>query len=183
MTCVRSRLVRMKAILPPGPQTAPRSHSSRFGGSCLTSSSRTPMELTFVNSQVARARTFIPVVRRWFTNSLNTTHFAQAIESTNPGPKENRVVGERTDDFMDLATIRPDGTDLRRVTRGGGYTYESFWPGDRFILYRRQRGELSQVFLMKSDGSEDHNLSGAFIADGRPSWSPDGQKILFSRRL
>jgi Tol biopolymer transport system component len=112
---------------------------------------------------------------------FNTTHFAEVNAPAARSRGENRVIGETTDDFMDLATIRSDGTDLQRLTRGGGYTYASFSPDGRFILHRRQKGEVSQVFLMKSDGSEDHNLSGGSTLDGWPDWSPDGKRIVFSR--
>jgi TolB protein len=48
-------------------------------------------------------------------------------------------------------------------------------------VHRRQHGEVSQIFLMSADGSGDRNLSGTSTADGWPSWSPDGKKIVFSR--
>jgi TolB protein len=86
-----------------------------------------------------------------------------------------------TPSTMDLATIRPDGTDLRRITHDGGYTYASFSPDGMSILHRRQQGESSQIFLMNADGSGDHNLSGNSTTDGWPAWSPDGRRIVFSR--
>lgn len=112
---------------------------------------------------------------------FNTTRFAKVNAPAGRGSGDNRIVGEKTDDSMDLATIRPDGSELQRVTHGGGYTYASFSPDGKFILHRRQQGEISEVFLMKSDGSEDHNLSGGSTLDGWPAWSPDGKRIVFSR--
>jgi TolB protein len=113
---------------------------------------------------------------------FNTTHFAEAEQARDKTSAEaNRVIGEKTDDYMDLATIRPDGTDLRRITHGGGYTYASFSPDGMSILHRRQQGKLSQMFLMNSDGSGDHNLSGTAAVDGWPAWSPDGKRFVFSR--
>jgi TolB protein len=112
---------------------------------------------------------------------FNTTYFAGQVQNEGKSSDGKRVIGEKRDDFIDLATIRPDGSDLQRITRGGGYTYASFSPDGMSILHRRQQGEVSQIFLMNADGSGDHNLSGASSTDGWPSWSPDGKRIVFSR--
>lgn len=112
---------------------------------------------------------------------FNTTHFAASApqETTD----EKRVIGERRDDAIDLATIRPDGSGLQQITRGGGYTYASFSQDGKSIVHRRQQGTVSQIFVMDADGSNDHNLSGQNELDGWPSWSPDGKRIVFSRHL
>jgi TolB protein len=115
---------------------------------------------------------------------FNTTHFSGATAADGRDvPSANKVVGEKIDEKMDLATIRPDGADLKRITTGGGYTYASFSPDGMSILHRRVRGELSQVFVMKADGSDDRNLSGESKLDGWPAWSSDGKRIIFSRRV
>ena len=85
----------------------------------------------------------------------------------------------------DLATISPDGTDMRLITRSEdvtSYTYGSFSPDGLSIVYRRLQGDVSQVFLMNSDGSDNRNLSGTSTQDYWPSWSPDGKRIVFSRQ-
>ena len=64
----------------------------------------------------------------------------------------NRVF-EKMDEKMDLATIKPDGTGLKRITTEGGYTYAAFSPDGNSILHRRIQGALSQIFVMKADGT------------------------------
>jgi TolB protein len=113
---------------------------------------------------------------------FNTTFFAEQV-SSGDDPGEKRLIGEKSDDSIDLAIIQTDGQNLRRVTQGGGFTYASYSPDGRFILHRRQRGESSQIFVMNADGSGDHNVSGAFATDGWPAWSPDGRRIVFSRHV
>jgi Tol biopolymer transport system component len=115
---------------------------------------------------------------------FNTTHFvgATAADGTNV-PSDNKVIGEQIDKKMDLATIRPDGSDLKRITTGGGYTYASFSPDGMSILHRRVNGAASQIFVMKADASNDHNISGEGNIDGWPAWSSDGKRVIFSRRI
>ena len=36
---------------------------------------------------------------------------------------------------------------------------------------------------MKAEGTDDHNVSGEANLDGWPAWSPDGKRIVFSRRV
>src|SRR5262249_32804572 len=58
---------------------------------------------------------------------FNTTQFAGATAADGRDvPSDNKVIGEQIDKKMDLATIRVDGTELKRLTNGGGYTYASF---------------------------------------------------------
>jgi len=123
----------------------------------------------------------------WSPNSsrilFNTTRFTEQVQKDDKTSDERRVIGEKRDNSIDLATVRLEGSDLQRITHGGGYTYASFSPDGKWILYRRQQDEVSQVFVMNSKGSSDHNLSGASTLDGWPSWSPDGNKIVFSSHV
>jgi TolB protein len=115
---------------------------------------------------------------------FNTTYFvaATAADGTNV-PSDNKVIGEQIDKKMDLATIRPDGTDIKRITTGGGFTYASFSPDGMSILHRRVQGPLSQIYIMNADGSNDRNISGEGSIDGWPAWSSDGKQVIFSRRV
>ena len=115
---------------------------------------------------------------------FNTTHFSGATAADGRDvPSDNKVIGEQIDKKMELVTVRPDGTDLKRITTGGGFTYASYSPDGMSILHRRVEGALSRIFIMKADGSDDHNVSGEGNVDGWPAWSSDGKRIVFSRRV
>ncbi len=115
---------------------------------------------------------------------FNTTRFFGATAADGRDvPSDNKVVGEQIDKKMDLATVRPDGADLKRITSGGGYTYASFSPDGLSILHRKVQGELSQIFIMSADGANDRNISGESKLDGWPAWSADGKRVIFSRRV
>ena len=119
---------------------------------------------------------------------FNTKHFVKANQAVGTGSAtEPRVIGDASDDGMDLALIRPDSSGLRRVTNHSGpedpsYTYASFSPDGKAIVHRRIKGNVSQIFVMNADGSHDHNVSGTSTVDGWPAWSPDGKRIVFVRR-
>jgi TolB protein len=115
---------------------------------------------------------------------FNTTKFANATAVDGRDvPSDNKVVGEQIDKKMDLATIGIDGTELKRLTNGGGYTYASFSPDGSWILHRRVDGANSQIFIMNADATNDHNISGENTLDGWPAWSNDGKHVVFSRRV
>jgi TolB protein len=112
---------------------------------------------------------------------FDTTAFAREVSEPQAGG--TRVIGDATDDAMDLATVFPDGSDLRRLTTGGGYTYASYSPDGRFIVHRRIRGPVSTIAVMNADGSGERDISGTGTADGWPSWSPDGARVVFARQV
>jgi Tol biopolymer transport system component len=115
---------------------------------------------------------------------FNTTQFVAVTAADGRDvASDNKVIGEQIDKRMDLATIRPDGTNLGRITTGGGYTYASFSPDGKSILHRRVDGAKSQIWIMNADGSGDHNISGEGTLDGWPAWSNDGGRVVFSRRV
>lgn len=110
---------------------------------------------------------------------FNTTWFVGAAKTKEP----DRIIGEKIDEKMDLATVRPDGSNLRRLTDGGGYTYASYSPDARWIVHRRAQGDSSKIFVMKADGSESRDVSGTSSVDGWPAWSHDSKRIVFARRI
>ncbi len=79
--------------------------------------------------------------------------------------------------------------ETNRLTVFEGWdTYPDISPNGEKIIWRRvlptggnsQSGRNSEVFMMDRDGSNVKNLTSHPAFDGYPSWSPDGEKIIFA---
>lgn len=95
--------------------------------------------------------------------------------------------------WIDIYSMAADGGDVRRHTDCRNVcTYPTPSPDGRFVLHRRvldrpaknwEQGEAqrdSEVFLTPLDGGTPRNLSNSIAYDGWPTWTPDGQWIVFA---
>lgn len=86
-----------------------------------------------------------------------------------------------------IYTMRPDGTQLRRVTTlPPGYEYDlapRFSPDGRRLVFTRYRGkdrsETAALFVVNLDGSRLRRLTSLAIHAGDADWSPNGKRIVF----
>lgn len=102
---------------------------------------------------------------------------------------------------LDIYTMNVDGTDVKQLTTAPGYDGGPWWsPDDKKIVYRAWhptnpdslksyrdllklhmiRPNRMELFVMNADGSEQTQITNLGGANFGPSWSPDGQRIIFS---
>jgi TolB protein len=78
-----------------------------------------------------------------------------------------------------LWLIHPNGTGLRRLTRGFGARWS---PDGRNLVYEAPSpGGESALSVIGADGTEPHSIVGLAGIEQPASWSPDGARILFTR--
>jgi TolB protein len=84
------------------------------------------------------------------------------------------------DPFMELFTVRLDGSDLVRLTDAEGYDAEcSFAPDGRSILFVSDRDGDPDIYVMDADGDNVRQLTDEPGYDGGPFFSPDGEWIAY----
>ena len=84
------------------------------------------------------------------------------------------------DPHMELYTIRPDGTGLKRLTDSPGYDAEgSYSPDGKQIVFTSSRDGDPDLYVMDADGSNVRQLTNTPGYDGGPFFSPDGKWVIF----
>lgn len=105
------------------------------------------------------------------------------------------------DGDLDIYTMSVDGTNVRRLTNTLGYDGGPWWsPDGKKIVYRAYhptdsaevadyrdllgqrmiRPSKMELFVMSPDGSDQRQITHLGGANFGPSWTPDGQRIIFS---
>lgn len=80
-----------------------------------------------------------------------------------------------------LATIRPDGTDFQLLTDVRDLRGRSDWSNDnRWLITYLGKPWMRELYIMNIDGSDPHRISPSGGNSQGPSFSPDGQWVVFT---
>ena len=103
------------------------------------------------------------------------------------------LFARRSDDLdSDLFVARPHGSGVKRLTDNTVRDGDPAWSPDgariafvRPVFYGPpgRRLENNELFVMRADGGGIRRLTRYRFEDLAPSWSPDGSRIAFSRRV
>ncbi len=134
--------------------------------------------IAFVQGDGSRGRTKwitnVYVIRRDGTQLVKVTHTRRRMEQDVDWSSRGRLVvsADTRATSGDLFSMRPDGTDVRRLTDGNAFDQDPDWaPGGRRLVFDRD----GAVWRMDASGARKRR-----VANGHsPAWSPDSSRIAF----
>jgi TolB protein len=96
-------------------------------------------------------------------------------------PDSTRIAYVMYSTNADIYVVNADGTNpLRLTNHDASDEWEPDWsPDGSAIVYSSLRNGNSDIFIMNADGSGEINLTQSENTEMNPSWSSDGQWILF----
>ena len=101
-------------------------------------------------------------------------------------PDGERIVfsSDREGGKRSIYVMNGDGTGQRRLLRGlvDGNGTDPAWSADGgWIAFGSDHFGASDLFVMRSDGSDVRRVVGTLYNDERPVWSADGDGLIYSR--
>jgi TolB protein len=92
------------------------------------------------------------------------------------------AVGALLDGDWEIATVRVDGGDLRRLTRRPGRDSAPAWsPDGSTIAFSAKAGDEQHLWAIDATGERLRQLTRGPGSDYNPAFSPDGSRLVFYR--
>jgi TolB protein len=107
---------------------------------------------------------------------------ASSAQATFPGENGRITFSSNRLGHFEIYSSLPGGGDVRRLTHSGdANSIISDWsPDGRWIVFDSDRAGDVQVFIMRSDGTRERQVTFRRGFTGDPAFAPDGRRIVFA---
>ncbi len=82
-------------------------------------------------------------------------------------------------DSYDIFTAKPDGSDVKQLTKTPGYDAETTISRDGKLVFTAKRDGDLDIYTMDANGKNVKRLTNEVGYDGGPFWSYDGKQIVY----
>lgn len=100
-----------------------------------------------------------------------------------PDGRHVAFTSNRTGGLPSIYTVKSDGSDLHRVTKGSAMAGDPAWSpdGSRILFTRRTVSGDMDLWLVTTDGSRGTRLTTGAAGEAQPAWAPTGERVVFNR--
>ncbi|MEM9798005.1 MAG: Tol-Pal system beta propeller repeat protein TolB [Pseudomonadota bacterium] len=114
------------------------------------------------------------------TARLTTAPSIETAPSFSPDGSQIVFESDRSGS-QQLYIMTPGGGEGSRISFGAGRYGTPVWsPQGDYIAFTKQNAGRFHIGVMRTDGSEERLLTGAFLDEG-PTWAPNGRVVMFTR--
>jgi TolB protein len=118
------------------------------------------------------------------SNQINLTNNPtfELQPTWSPNGTEIAFTSATDGDFRQIYVMNADGSNRRRLTRNLMHDSSPAWsPNGAQIAFVGFGERFSPIYVIDSNGSNQRRLTqNSYYGTYNPSWSPDGEKILFA---
>jgi TolB protein len=168
------KIARWRVGRRPVPQTAQEIASELTTGSWLT--------WAVVTAVVLVTLSLVFRVPQAAQTQSTATPLPSSSFTPGPAPGMSAVAGPSPSMLMPTTTTGPAATSVSTVTMPEATIHPmSPRPGSDRLLYMRKEypDDPWQLYIMNSDGTNPHPLTGSRLGEAHPAWAPQGQAVAF----